>query len=146
MQPNRILELIQAEYAELPGLKLTPWQAQRLWHLSPDVCTAALKTLVDGHVLSRTGDGAYVRCWGTESQIRRDASTIWAFGASAVNTPWLRVSVVILFRDLRVLRDRMPSHYFNVWSSRSGVPGEHGTSFNTESRRHGFQKTERKLG
>jgi hypothetical protein len=76
MQTNRILELIQAEYAELPGLKLTPWQAQRLWHLSPDVCTAALKTLVDSRFLIRTGDGAYARCWRSESQIRRDASTI----------------------------------------------------------------------
>ena len=76
MQTDRILELIQAEYAELPGLKLTAWQAQRLWHLSPGVCTAALKTLVDSQFLIRTGDGAYVRCLRSEPQMRRDASTI----------------------------------------------------------------------
>ena len=39
-----ILERIQGEYLELPGLRLTRSQAQRLWHFDRGVCDA----LVDG--------------------------------------------------------------------------------------------------
>lgn len=53
--------LIQMEYAELPGLKLTYWQAQRLWDLPDDVCERALTTLTQARILMRTVDGAYVR-------------------------------------------------------------------------------------
>ncbi len=52
---------IRMEYAELPGLKLTWWQVQRLWGLSEDECAAALKILTDSHFLARTVEGAYVR-------------------------------------------------------------------------------------
>ena len=38
-------ELMQMEYAEMPGLKLTFWQARRLWNLSEDLCERALATL-----------------------------------------------------------------------------------------------------
>ncbi|MGB2716029.1 MAG: hypothetical protein WBC51_17740 [Vicinamibacterales bacterium] len=57
------VELIRMEYAELPGLKLTFWQAQRLWNLSQDVCARALRILTDSQFLTRTADGAYVRQW-----------------------------------------------------------------------------------
>ena len=49
------------EYAELPGLKLTFWQAQRLWDLSEDVCRRALDLLTDSRFLVLTVDGAYIR-------------------------------------------------------------------------------------
>lgn len=52
---------MQKEYAELPGLKLTPWQAQRLWNLPDDLCQRALRVLIDARVLARTVDGSYVR-------------------------------------------------------------------------------------
>ena len=53
--------LMRMEYAELPGLTLTPWQAQRLWDLSQDVCDHALATLVTEGVLVRTISGEYAR-------------------------------------------------------------------------------------
>ena len=60
-QIDDAVELIRMEYAELPGLKLTFWQAQRLWNLSDEVCARALKVLTDCQFLMRTRDGAYVR-------------------------------------------------------------------------------------
>ena len=61
MQIDDAVELIRMEYAELPGLKLTFWQAQRLWNLSDAVCAGARQALTDGRFLSRAADGAYVR-------------------------------------------------------------------------------------
>jgi hypothetical protein len=56
-----ILEQIQGEYVELPGLRLTGSQAQRVWQLDRGVCDALLMALVDARFLSRTPDGAFVR-------------------------------------------------------------------------------------
>ena len=52
---------IQAEYVEMPALKLTARQAQRLWNLSNDVCETALAVLIRKQFLVQTRDGAYVR-------------------------------------------------------------------------------------
>jgi hypothetical protein len=49
------------EYAEMPGLKLAFWQAQRLWNLSDQLCHRALATLTGSGFLTRTPDGVYVR-------------------------------------------------------------------------------------
>ena len=59
------LPLIQAEYLEMPGLKLTRQQAQRLWALPPDVCDALLETLVGADFLKVTRQHAYVLSDGT---------------------------------------------------------------------------------
>jgi hypothetical protein len=56
-----ILERIQGEYRELPGLRLTRLQAQRLWHLDRAVCDGLLLALVDARFLSRAPDGTFVR-------------------------------------------------------------------------------------
>jgi hypothetical protein len=61
IQLDDAIELIRMEYAELPGLKLTLWQAQRLWDLPTDLCKHALRTLTESQFLARTVDGAYVR-------------------------------------------------------------------------------------
>ena len=45
----------------MPGLQLTPWQAQRLWGLDAKACDEALKALVEGEFLHRTSGGAYSR-------------------------------------------------------------------------------------
>jgi hypothetical protein len=58
---NPLLTRIKAEFLEMPGLKLTPWQAQRLWGLSAKECDEALNALVDGSFLHRTSGGAYSR-------------------------------------------------------------------------------------
>jgi hypothetical protein len=55
------LQLISAEYAEVPGLHLTKPQVQDLWALDPSVCNTLLNALVDAGFLRRTSDDAYVR-------------------------------------------------------------------------------------
>ena len=64
-------ELIQMEYAEMPGLKLTFWQARRLWNLSEDLCERALDRLTQSGFLTRTADGAYIRRGTSPARIRR---------------------------------------------------------------------------
>ena len=55
------LRRVQGEYIEMPGLRLTTAQAQRLWNLDRAACDALLGALVDSKFLSRTRDGAFVR-------------------------------------------------------------------------------------
>jgi hypothetical protein len=56
-----LLTRIKAEFLEMPGLQLTPWQAQRLWGLDKKACDDALNALVDGAFLHRTPTGTYSR-------------------------------------------------------------------------------------
>jgi hypothetical protein len=58
---NPLLTRIKAEFLEMPGLQLTPWQAQRLWGLDAKACDDALEALVEGAFLHRTSSGAYRR-------------------------------------------------------------------------------------
>ena len=64
MRIDEVLQRIQGEFGELPGLRLTAPQAQRLWGLDRDVCDALLGALVDAKFLSQTRDGAFVRLDG----------------------------------------------------------------------------------
>src|SRR5215212_11191080 len=64
MRIDEVLQRIQGEFLEMPGLRLTPAQAQRLWGLERDVCDALLGALVDAKFLSQTRDGAYIRLDG----------------------------------------------------------------------------------
>jgi hypothetical protein len=50
----------EAEYLEMPGLKLTAQQASRLWHLDATASARLLDSMVDAGVLCRAKDGAYV--------------------------------------------------------------------------------------
>jgi len=59
--PNPLLTRIKAEFLEMPGLQLTPWQAQRLWGLDAKACDDVLRALVEGAFLHRTASGAYSR-------------------------------------------------------------------------------------
>ena len=56
-----VLRRVQGEYNEMPGLRLTTAQAQRLWGLDRAACDALLGALVDAKFLFRTRDGAFVR-------------------------------------------------------------------------------------
>ena len=56
---EQVAELIRMEYVELPGLKLTFWQTQRLWNLPEDLCRQALTVLTQSRFLTRAADGAY---------------------------------------------------------------------------------------
>jgi len=67
MRIDEVLQRIQGEYVEMPGLRLTAAQAQRLWGLERDVCDALLGALVDAKFLAQTRDGAYVRMEGAQA-------------------------------------------------------------------------------
>lgn len=55
------LQLIRAEYLEIPDLRLTKRQVQRLWGLDAGMCEALLAALVEVRFLRRTCREAYVR-------------------------------------------------------------------------------------
>ena len=55
------LQLIRAEYLEIPGLSLTKQQVQRLWGLDLITTEAVLAALVDVKFLRCTRHHAYVR-------------------------------------------------------------------------------------
>ena len=56
-----IAERMELEYQEMPELKLTVRQAQRLWNLSSEACESALRSLVGSGFLAQTRDGSYIR-------------------------------------------------------------------------------------
>jgi hypothetical protein len=56
-----ILRRIQGEYNEMPGLRLTIAQAQRLWGLDRAECDAVVGALVDAKFLIRNRDGTFAR-------------------------------------------------------------------------------------
>jgi hypothetical protein len=60
----RLLEIVRGEFLEMPGLRLTKRQAQRLWALDSDTCEALLGALEDSQFLRQTRDGEYLlaRC------------------------------------------------------------------------------------
>jgi hypothetical protein len=70
MRIDEVLQRIQGEFVEMPGLRLTGAQAQRLWGLDRDVCDALLGALVDARFLVRTRDGAYMRLDGAKPSNR----------------------------------------------------------------------------
>ena len=55
------VERIRMDFAEMPGLSLTFWQAQRLWNLSQHLCELALKDLTGSGYLVQTREGCYRR-------------------------------------------------------------------------------------
>ena len=64
MRIDDVLQRIQGEYSEMPGLRLTAAQAQRLWGLERAVCDELLGALVNAKFLSQTRDGAFIKTDG----------------------------------------------------------------------------------
>ncbi len=63
MDADRFDDLVvraKGEFREMPGLRLTPAQAQRLWSIDRPTCETVLNTLVDEKVLSSRPDGTFV--------------------------------------------------------------------------------------
>lgn len=58
---QRVLERLRAEYLEMPGMKLTIDQVQRLCGIEPEMCALVLDALVKANVLRLNADGTYVR-------------------------------------------------------------------------------------
>lgn len=59
--PIDLMRRIRREYLETPGLSLTVAQVRRFWGVDRAHCAVALAALVDAGLLSRRGDGRYVR-------------------------------------------------------------------------------------
>jgi hypothetical protein len=68
---KRTIGRLRAEYLEMPGLRLTVAQAQRLCGVEPTMCQAILDALVDAKVLYRESDGQYARLDGVFTHVDR---------------------------------------------------------------------------
>lgn len=65
-QPTRqdlaaLLTRIRGEFLEMPGLRLAPAQAARLWAMDRETSERALRTLVDAGFLWQTPEGLFLR-------------------------------------------------------------------------------------
>ena len=58
--PDGMVNRVRSEFLEMPGLKLTVWQAQRLWGVDQPTCEAVIERLTEARFLARTRDGAVV--------------------------------------------------------------------------------------
>ena len=56
---RQLLQRVQSEFLEMPCLRLTGRQAQRLFALRSDVCERVLTTLVADGTLTRGADARY---------------------------------------------------------------------------------------
>jgi hypothetical protein len=57
----QLLERIRAEFLEMPGLRLSAKQVQRLCGVEQTVCQMVLDTLVETNFLRMKSDGSYAR-------------------------------------------------------------------------------------
>jgi hypothetical protein len=69
MPLTSVLGRIRGEYLEMPGLRLTLEQAQRLCGVERTLCKAVLDALVDAEFLCVKSNGMYARL--TEGEIPR---------------------------------------------------------------------------
>jgi len=81
MLHTRIIERIRGEFLEMPGLRLTATQAQRLCGVEPALCKTVLDALVDAKFLSVTAAGLYART--TDGAPERAAGTVLKAAPSA---------------------------------------------------------------
>ena len=58
--PERLLARVRGEYVEMPGLRLTPSQACRLWQVDLATCEELFDHLLREGFLSRTRSGFYI--------------------------------------------------------------------------------------
>jgi hypothetical protein len=58
---EEVLRRVTMEYRDMPGLRLTLPQAQRLFGLRADICIRVLDALVDAAHLRREANGTYAR-------------------------------------------------------------------------------------
>ena len=61
MELEAVTRRIREEFREMPGLRLTPAQATRLWGLEDDTCRAVIERLVATAFLRWTESGSVTR-------------------------------------------------------------------------------------
>jgi hypothetical protein len=59
--PESLLSHVRGLFVESPGLRLTPWQFQRLWNLNATQARLVIDRLVETRFLRAARDGTYVR-------------------------------------------------------------------------------------
>lgn len=59
--PSLLVARARGEFLEMPGLRLTPTQAARLWGMTVSMAGSLLQALADVRFLVRHGDGSYAR-------------------------------------------------------------------------------------
>ena len=64
MDLDIVLRRVREEFREMPGLRLTPAQATRLWGLERDTCSEVIDTLVAAAFLRWTPAGSVTRAEG----------------------------------------------------------------------------------
>jgi hypothetical protein len=75
--PDVVVQRIYNEFLEMPGLRVTSEQAQRLWGLDRDTCLTVLGALVDSSFLYRTSRGMYARLTDGRTERPRRHGTHW---------------------------------------------------------------------
>jgi hypothetical protein len=60
-ESETVIQRIREEFREMPGLRLTPAQATRLWGLELDTCRAVIDALVADAYLRWTPAGAVTK-------------------------------------------------------------------------------------
>ena len=58
---HKVLERVRAEFVEMPGMRLTAQQVQRLCGIEPELTATVLAALVAAKFLFVTPDGKYAR-------------------------------------------------------------------------------------
>ena len=58
---EKLITLVEAEYRESPGLRLTRSQIRRFWNLDDETCAALLEQLEAAKFLKRVSGDQYAR-------------------------------------------------------------------------------------
>jgi hypothetical protein len=60
---GRLMQQVQADYAEMPGLSVTLRQAPRLWTVDQPTCEEVFRRLLSSGTLRKTSKGRFVRAY-----------------------------------------------------------------------------------
>jgi len=71
MTTKQAFDRLRAEYLEMPGMQLTPAQAQRLCGIGPDACGTVLREMVDAGFLYVRQNGTYARITDTVARMKK---------------------------------------------------------------------------
>jgi hypothetical protein len=61
MELETVVRRVREEFREMPGLRLTPEQATKLWGLDQDLCRQVIDSLIARDFLRWTPAGSLVR-------------------------------------------------------------------------------------
>jgi hypothetical protein len=77
---QQAFERIRAEFLEMPGMRLTPEQVERLSGVESAICKCVLDDLVSAGFLCTSANGSYGRLSGTSVSQPGLPSAAWVLG------------------------------------------------------------------